>query len=126
MAGSITRCPECGEEFEVPSQAGAYDPSTVSSPINSIDGNFSHAAQAVAVARVACGFLALLGSISGLHKFAMGRHFEGVIFILASLLSCFILSPIMLTIGIVEGIMYILQTDQEFYDRYIAGDRRWF
>ena len=78
-----------------------------------------------------CGIL--LGSL-GIHKFILGYNTEGIIMLVVSLvgilLSCLVLpvlgSTAMWVIGIVEGIMYLTKTDQEFVDTYINGKKPWF
>jgi hypothetical protein len=34
--------------------------------------------------------------------------------------------PVMHVIGIVEGIMYLTKSDQQFYEMYIANRKEWF
>ncbi len=70
-----------------------------------------------------CGIL--LGSL-GIHKFVLGYSTEGLIMLLVSVLTCFIASPIMGIIGLIEGIMYIAKSDEEFYNTYIANKKGWF
>lgn len=70
-----------------------------------------------------CGIL--LGSL-GIHKFVLGYNTEGLIMLLVTLLTCFIASPVMGIIGLVEGIMYLTKTDAEFYNTYMLGKKGWF
>jgi TM2 domain-containing membrane protein YozV len=75
------------------------------------------------VAAGICGIL--LGSL-GVHKFILGYQKEGLIMLLGSFLTCGIAAPVMGVIGLVEGIIYLTKTDQEFYDEYIAQQKGWF
>ena len=43
-----------------------------------------------------------------------------------TVLSCFILSPIMHVIGLIEGILYLTKSDAEFVRLYVEGRREWF
>lgn len=70
-----------------------------------------------------CGIL--LGSL-GVHKFVLGYNTEGIIMLLVTLLSCFIASPVMGIIGLVEGIIYLTKSDDEFVATYVTGKKGWF
>jgi TM2 domain-containing membrane protein YozV len=70
-----------------------------------------------------CGIL--LGSL-GIHKFILGYTGAGLVMLLVTVLSCFILSPIMHIIGLIEGIIYLCKPDEEFVRTYVDGRREWF
>jgi len=70
-----------------------------------------------------CGIL--LGSL-GVHKFILGYTGAGLVMLLVTLLSCFILSPIMHLIGLIEGIIYLCKPDEEFVRVYVDGRKEWF
>ncbi|MEM6502529.1 MAG: NINE protein [Cyanobacteria bacterium P01_C01_bin.89] len=76
--------------------------------------------------KVSAGICGILIGALGIHKFILGYSTEGVIMLLASLLTCGIAAPIMGIIGLVEGILYITKEDQEFVDTYINNKRGWF
>lgn len=128
LAGQISNCEKCGGQFRVPGADGtAGEPGTATSA--AMGGTMSNEKQlrdAIGVARIACGLLAIFSGFSGLHKFAMGRNVEGLIMLLTTVLSCFVLSPVMWTIGIIEGIVYLVMEDEEFHERYIVQKRGWF
>ena len=67
----------------------------------------------------------LLGSL-GIHKFILGYTGAGLIMLLVSLLSCFVLAPIMHLIGLIEGIIYLTRSDPDFVRAYVDGRREWF
>lgn len=75
------------------------------------------------VAAGVCGIL--LGSL-GIHKFILGLTTPGVIMLCVSLLTCGIGGIVMSVIGLVEGIMYLTKTDQQFYQDYAVEKRGWF
>jgi TM2 domain-containing membrane protein YozV len=75
--------------------------------------------------KVAAGICGILLGCFGVHKFILGYTTEGVIMLLVSLLTCFIASPIMGIIGLVEGIIYLTKTDQEFIDTYVVNKKGW-
>ena len=70
-----------------------------------------------------CGIL--LGAL-GIHKFILGYTKEGVIMLLVSVLTCGFASPIMSIIGIIEGIVYLTKSDEEFSATYVTGKKGWF
>jgi TM2 domain-containing membrane protein YozV len=70
-----------------------------------------------------CGIL--LGAL-GVHKFILGYNTEGIILLLATLLTCGIGSMVTSIIGLVEGIIYLTKSDEEFVSTYIANKKGWF
>lgn len=75
------------------------------------------------IAAGVCGIL--LGSL-GIHKFILGYTGSGLIMLLVSLLSCGILAPVISIIGIIEGIIYLTKSDEEFVRLYVDSRRDWF
>ena len=73
-----------------------------------------------------CGIL--LGGL-GVHKFIMGYTNEGVIMLvtyLVGLFLCGIPSLVVTIIGIIEGVMYLTKSDEEFVNTYIYNKKNWF
>jgi TM2 domain-containing membrane protein YozV len=71
--------------------------------------------------RVVAGILGILIGALGVHKFYLGYTKEGIIQILLNLL-CGLGS----LIGLIEGIIYLTKTDEEFYQTYQVGRKPWF
>lgn len=76
--------------------------------------------------KIAAGICGILLGALGVHKFVLGYTQEGVIMLLASLLTCGIGAPIIGLIGLIEGIMYLTKTDEEFARTYLSGQKGWF
>lgn len=76
--------------------------------------------------KVVAGILALLLGAFGIHKFILGYTTEGVIMLVITIVSCGTLAVIPSVIGIVEGIMYLTKTDEDFVRTYIQGRKGWF
>ncbi len=76
--------------------------------------------------RVACGVVAILLGWLGIHKFMLGQTVPGVIMLLITVLTCTTLSIVPWVIGIIEGIMYLTKTDEEFYQTYVVEKKAWF
>jgi TM2 domain-containing membrane protein YozV len=70
-----------------------------------------------------CGIL--LGPL-GIHKFILGYTGAGLIMLLVTVLSCFILWPILHIIGLIEGIIYLCKSDEEFVRTYVDARKEWF
>jgi len=76
--------------------------------------------------KIAAGICGILLGALGVHKFILGYTTEGVIMLLVSLLSCGIASPVMGIIGLVEGIIYLTKSDEEFVTAYVVNKKGWF
>ena len=70
-----------------------------------------------------CGII--LGSF-GVHKFILGYTGAGILMLLITVLSCGILSPLTHLIGLIEGIIYLAKTDDDFVRTYVDGRKEWF
>jgi TM2 domain-containing membrane protein YozV len=66
-----------------------------------------------------CGIL--LGWL-GIHKFILGYTKQGIIQIVVSVLTCGAGS----LIGLIEGIIYLTKSDEDFVRIYIQNRRGWF
>lgn len=71
--------------------------------------------------KVAAGILGILLGGLGIHKFYLGYTKEGIIQIVLSLLC-----GIGAIIGLIEGIIYLTKSDEEFVATYITGKKGWF
>ncbi len=79
--------------------------------------------------KMLAGILGIFLGWLGVHKFILGYNKEGVIMLVCGLLgflTCGITSMISSVVGIIEGIMYLTKTDEEFYQTYQAGKKPWF
>lgn len=71
--------------------------------------------------RLTCALVAILLGGLGIHKFILGLNREGIILIVLSL--CLLIGPF---IGVIEGIIYLTKTDEEFDRIYVQGKKAWF
>ena len=76
--------------------------------------------------KLVAGILGILLGSFGIHKFYLGYTKAGVIMLLVTLLTFGIGAFIMQVIGIVEGVLYLVKTDEEFDRIYVTGDKDWF
>ena len=70
-----------------------------------------------------CGIL--IGAL-GIHKFILGLTTPGIIMLLVSILTCGLGAMVMGVIGLIEGILYLTKSDEEFYQIYAVEKRGWF
>ncbi len=70
-----------------------------------------------------CGIL--LGSL-GIHKFILGMTMPGIIMLLGTVLTCGIGSMITGVIGLIEGIIYLTKSDEDFVQTYVIDKKQWF
>lgn len=75
---------------------------------------------------ILCIVLAALGlGWIGIPKFMLGFNRAGLITLLVSLLTCGAASIVFTVLTLVEGIIYLTKSDEEFYQLYIAGQKDW-
>ncbi len=73
--------------------------------------------------KIAAGLLAILLGPLGIHKFLLGYTTEGIIWLVISLFTCGVVTSIL---GLIEGIIYLTKSDEEFYQTYQVGKKAWF
>jgi TM2 domain-containing membrane protein YozV/cold shock CspA family protein len=86
-------------------------------------------AQIGAKSKIAAGVLAILLGGLGIHKFYIGANGAGVIMLLVfivGLIFAGVPSAIVAIIALVEGIIYLTRTDEDFYQTYEVGKKAWF
>lgn len=76
--------------------------------------------------RIIAGVVAILFGSLGIHKFILGYQKEGIIMLVISFLSLGFLLALVALVGIIEGIIYLSKTDEEFFQTYQIGRRPWF
>ncbi|HLN98110.1 MAG TPA: NINE protein [Pyrinomonadaceae bacterium] len=76
--------------------------------------------------KVLAGVLGIVVGAFGVHKFVLGYTTEGVIMLLITVVSCGILAIVPSVIGIVEGIIYLTKSDEDFVRTYLQNKKGWF
>lgn len=71
--------------------------------------------------KIAAGVLGILLGGLGIHKFYLGYTKEGIIQLILGFLC-----GIGAIIGLIEGIIYLTKSDEEFVNTYIQGKKGWF
>jgi len=74
-----------------------------------------------------CGIL--LGAL-GVHKFILGYTVEGIIMLAVSVVvgifTCGIGAGVVGLVGLIEGILYLTKSDEEFVRIYVQNKKGWF
>jgi TM2 domain-containing membrane protein YozV len=76
--------------------------------------------------KLAAGLCGILIGTLGVHKFVLGLTTPGLVMLLVTVLTCGIGGMVMWPIGVIEGILYLTKSDEEFYQRYIVEQQGWF
>lgn len=100
-------------------------------PMQPAGGNYGMTAKPPgAEKKVAAGICGILLGGFGVHKFILGYTNEGVImlviYLVGLILFCGIPSLAIAIIGIIEGIMYLTKSDEEFAAAYVYNKKGWF
>ena len=86
--------------------------------------------------KIAAGICGILLGGLGIHKFVLGYQQEGIIYLVMfgiafalAIISCGILTFLVMipgVMGLVEGIIYLTKSDEEFVHTYIVNKKPWF
>jgi TM2 domain-containing membrane protein YozV len=76
--------------------------------------------------KVLAGILAILFGSLGIHKFILGYNKEGIIMLAVTVISLGFLGWLVWIVSIIEGIIYLTKTDEDFYLTYQANKKPWF
>ncbi len=76
--------------------------------------------------RILAGVLGILLGAFGIHKFILGYQNEGLIMLLVTVLTCGIGAGLTGLVGLIEGIVYLTKSDEEFYFLYQENKKSWF
>ncbi len=74
--------------------------------------------------RLVAGVLGILLGALGIHKFYLGYTGAGIVHIVLTVLV--ISAPISAIVGLIEGIMYLTKTEEDFHKTYVENRRIWF
>src|SRR5215217_8915347 len=72
--------------------------------------------------KITAGICAILVGWLGVHKFILGYTTEGIIQLVLGIVSCGLTS----ILSIIEGIIYLTKSDEDFVRTYIQSKKGWF
>lgn len=73
--------------------------------------------------KLPAGLLAIILGSLGIHKFLLGYTTEGIIWLVISICTC---GTVTTLLGLIEGIIYLTKSDEEFYQTYQVNKKGWF
>jgi len=76
--------------------------------------------------RIPVAIVAILLGALGIHKFMLGLNKAGAIMLISSLVTFGAGLAIFSIVGLIEGIIYLSKSDQEFHQIYVVGKKEWF
>ena len=84
--------------------------------------------------KILAGILGIFLGGLGVHKFILGYNKEGIILLsitgIGILTTCLVIGVFILwipgIIDLIEGIIYLTKSDEDFYNTYQVGKKPWF
>jgi TM2 domain-containing membrane protein YozV len=76
--------------------------------------------------KIPAGVCGIVVGALGIHKFILGYTGAGLIMLLVSVLTCGLAAPVFGLIGLIEGILYLSKSDEDFVRTYVDGRKEWF
>jgi len=128
MAVFCTKCGAQNEDYaQVCSQCQATLPQVagyqpIQPPTPMYGGEVQDWKRLGADKKLTAGICGILVGGFGIHKFILGYTTEGIIQIVLTFITCGIGS----VIGLVEGIIYLTKSDEDFVRTYIQNKKGWF
>ena len=130
MTRYCTRCGAINDEgaqyctsCQAPLTSVSGGPSTGYQPMQGVNpGAMTDWKQLGADKKITAGILGILVGGFGVHKFVLGYTTEGIITLVITLVTC----GVGHIIGLIEGIIYLTKSDEEFVRTYIQNKKGWF
>ena len=80
--------------------------------------------------KLAAGLLGIFLGSFGIHKFVLGYNKAAVIMFVVGLaggvVTCGVATAVMSIVGLIEGIIYLTKTTDEFREMYLDQEKAWF
>lgn len=113
------KCPYCGAETNVSysDQQQTQWQQFGNQASNAIDSVFNNGPSGKS--RGIAGLLALFLGCVGLHYFYLNKTNAGVLFLIASLLSCGILAVVTQIVSIIQAVLFFTSTQEEFEHKWV-------
>ena len=113
QAGMIPELQSLLQTYQQPTQSAASVPIAYSN---------MPAYQPAQSKKVLAGVMGIMFGGWGVHKFILGMPVAGVLQIVITFATCGIGG----LIGLIEGIIYLTKSDEQFYYQYMVQKRQWF
>ena len=76
--------------------------------------------------RIIAGILGILLGALGVHKFVLGYTTQGIIMLAITVFTFGFGASLTGLIGLIEGIIYLTKSDEEFIEIYQKNQKSWF
>ena len=76
--------------------------------------------------RILAGLMAIFFGWLGVHKFVLGFTGAGLVYLLLTVCTCGVAYLPLHILSIIEGIVYLTKSDEEFHRLYVVERRAWF
>ena len=76
--------------------------------------------------RIIAGILGILLGALGVHKFVLGYTTQGIIMLVIAVFTFGFGASLTGLIGLIEGIIYLTKSDEEFIEMYQKNEKHWF
>lgn len=120
-------CKSCGAQIADESTQCPYCQAAVTrTPTPSVSPTGTINATKAPPSKVAAGLCGVLLGALGIHKFILGYQKAGVIMLCITVLTCGYGGLIVGIIGLIEGIIYLTKSDEEFTQTYVNNQKEWF
>lgn len=137
MATQYVTCPSCSaQNSSLNTQCMTCGTALPIAPMPMQQVNYGGAKPVGADKKIAAGICGIVLGGLGIHKFILGYTQEGVILLsvylvsfIIAMITCGIGTPLIIipsVIGIIEGIIYLTKSDEEFVQTYIINKKPWF
>jgi TM2 domain-containing membrane protein YozV len=126
MTRYCTKCGAINEEtaqYCTTCQAPLTNVNTGYQPMQSVNrGEMTDWKALGADKKIVAGICAILVGWLGVHKFVLGYTTEGIIQLCIGIVTCGLSS----ILSIIEGIIYLTKSDEEFVRTYVQNKKGWF
>ena len=122
---NIVKCPFCGKEFS-PVYANGYQKGYQQGYNTAKNYGFERGVFDKGPSGRSCGVAALLAiflGVFGAHYFYMGKNTAGIVFLLISVCTCFILGTVISIIALIQGIIFFTLTEEQFERNFIYTNK---
>jgi len=76
--------------------------------------------------RIIAGILGILFGALGIHKFVLGYTTQGIVMLAITIFTFGLGASLTGLIGLIEGIIYLTKSDEEFIETYQVNQKHWF
>ncbi len=78
--------------------------------------------------KIVAALLAFFFGLWGVHKFYLGQTTGGIILLLCGTVGWLLVIPPFVAglIALIEAIIYLIKSDDEFYQDYVVNQKKWF